>query len=329
MQKQVLYVTHQGAKIHRSNGMVGVTIDQDRVERIPADTLDRILVFGNVQVTTQVIALLLRHGVGLSFLSSSGRFRGQLISPESGNVFVRLAQHERFHDAPFRARFARDLIAEKLREARALLNRHARNHKDTADDIRTAVRELRELARRLDPVPDPETLRGFEGAAAAAYFRVFGRMVRGPFVFEGRSRRPARDSVNALLNLGYTLVGQEVADRLETVGLDPRIGFFHGVRYGRRSLALDLIEPHRVRIVDRTTLSLLNRRSFLPDDFQDQGGRLGVRLKPDGFRRYLASFETAMNEPGLDGMSPRDRIQTQVTRVRAMLVDPRLLETPA
>ena len=329
MTKQVLYVTHQGARIHRSDGMIAVTIDDQRIERLPIDTLDRILVFGNVQITTQAIALLLSHGVNVSFLSASGRFRGQLTSPESGNVFVRLAQHERYHDTAFRERFARNLIADKIRESRVLLMRHARNHKDFAAEIQQAARELRELTHRLRTIPTTETLRGLEGAAAAAYFRAFGKMVRGPFNFEGRSRRPARDSVNALLNLGYTLVGQEISDRLETVGLDPRIGFLHGVRYGRRSLALDLIEPHRVRVVDRITLSLINRRSFLPDDFFDQGGRQGVRLKPPAFRRYLSSFENAMNEPGRDGLSPRHRIQVHVTQVRAQIVDPQLEKVPA
>jgi CRISPR-associated protein Cas1 len=170
--------------------------------------------------------------------------------------------------------------------------------------------------RLLERAAELNVMRGAEGAAAAAYFRAFDRMVRQPFVFERRSQHPAHNGVNALLNLGYTLLSQEIAGRAETVGLDPRIGYFHGVRYGRSSLALDLLEPFRVDVVDRLTLSALNRRVFSPDDFVDFGRPKGVRLTPRALKRYLSHYEGSLSEPGAKGETPRARVQRAVTELR-------------
>jgi CRISPR-associated protein Cas1 len=297
MEKQTLYVTHQGARIHRDYGAVSVSLEGRSVQKVDPAALDRVMVFGNVQITTQVMALMLQHGVNVSFLSRNGRYRGQLISPESGNVFARLAQHARFSDGAFRLGLATRLIADKLRASQALLRRFARNHPEAQEKL---------------------------GAGAAAYFEGFRHMVRPPFAFESRSRRPAHDSVNALLNLGYTLITQEVAHHLEMAGLDPRIGYFHGIRYGRSSLALDLVEPHRVPVVDRMTLALVNRRVLSPEDFEDHGGRQGVRLRPPALKRYLAHYEATLGGAFEDSGSPRGKIRAQVEGLRRALLENQL-----
>jgi hypothetical protein len=122
------------------------------------------------------------------------------------------------------------------------------------------------------------------------------------------------------LNLGYVLLGNEIASRLEAAGIgagfDPRIGYFHGLRYGRSSLALDLLEPHRTPVIDRLTLSVLNRRMFSLDEFEERGAELGVRLAPAALRRYLALYEASLGDAPPDGDTPRARIQAQVDRLR-------------
>jgi len=140
-------------------------------------------------------------------------------------------------------------------------------------------------------------------------------MVQQPFRFERRSKHPAHNAVNALLNLGYTLLTGEIAGKLEQAGLDPRVGYYHGVRCGRSSLALDVIEPHRADVIDRLTLSILNRRILGLDDFQDKH-QDGVRLEPDALRRYLTVYEHAMGEASADGDNPRERIRKSVEDLR-------------
>ncbi|MBK9265639.1 MAG: CRISPR-associated endonuclease Cas1 [Polyangiaceae bacterium] len=160
-----------------------------------------------------------------------------------------------------------------------------------------------------------DALRGVEGAAAARYFQAFDVMVQPPFRFERRSKHPAHNSVNALLNLGYTLLTGEIAGKLEHAGFDPRVGYYHGVRCGRSSLALDVIEPHRADVIDRLTLSILNRRMLGVDDFEDKREH-GIRLAPDALRRYLSLYEHAMGEASAEGNSPRARIRQSVEALR-------------
>lgn len=316
MERRAIYVTHQGARVHRADGLVAVSVDRVMVERWPAEELSRVLLFGNAQITTQVLALLFNHGAHVSFFASSGRYRGQLVSPESGNVFLRLAQHARYSDSAFRLAFARELVRSKVRAGRTLVRRFARNHEDSVTPMEEAAKHLGNSLAEIDSASDGNVLRGVEGAAAARYFQAFDCMVRAPFRFERRSKHPAHNPVNALLNLGYTLLAGEVASRLESAGFDPRIGYYHGVRYGRSSLALDLIEAHRVDVVDRLTLSILNRRMLSPEDFEDKGGAAGIRLVPAALRRYLAIYESAMGEASPQGDTPRARINDQVNTLR-------------
>lgn len=315
MSRQSVYVSHPGARVHRLDGKIAVSIDKAIVDRWAPEDLERVLIFGNAQVTTQVVALLLRNGVSVSFFSSSGGFRGQLVSPESGNIFLRLAQHACFGDGAFRLGVARALVRAKIRDARSLVRRFGRNHREAADAMETAADALSRALLRAEEVESLDELRGIEGAAAAAYFKAFAAMVRPPFVFERRSQHPAHNAVNALLNLGYTLLANEVASHLESAGFDPRIGFYHGVRYGRSSLALDLVEIHRVAVIDRLTLSILNRRMFGVEDFEERG-ELGVRMTRAALRRYLALYEEALGEVVPRVESPRTRIQAQVAELR-------------
>lgn len=319
--RRSIYVSHPGARIHRADGKIAVSIDKVVVDRWAPEEVERVLVIGNAQVTTQVIALLLRHGVCLGFLSPSGAYRGQLVSPESGNVFLRLAQHARFGDAAFRLAVARGLVEGKLRGARVQVRRFARNHAEHAAAMEEAGEALSQALRRAGEVGEMDVLRGVEGAAAAAYFRAFGVMVRPPFRFERRSQHPAHNEVNALLNLGYTLLAGEVASRLEAAGFDPRIGYYHGVRYGRLSLALDLMEVHRVSVIDRLTLAVINRRMLGPEDFEMKRPVGGVRMTRPALRRYLALYEEAMGEVAPGEGTARGKIQQQVEALRRWVMD--------
>lgn len=315
MERKTIYVTRQGAKLQRVDGQLGVYIDRTLLDRFAANEIEQVLLFGNVQVSTQAISLLFKHGVHVSFFSTAARYRGQLVAPESGNVFVRLAQHARYADMRFRVDLSRAFIRSKIGGSRAFVRRFARNHPMVAEVLDGCARDLGHAQDTLEEVGDLDRLRGIEGAAAARYFQAFDVMVQPPFRFERRSKHPAHNAVNALLNLGYTLLTGEVASSLELAGFDPRVGFFHGVRCGRSSLALDVIEPFRAEVIDRFTLSILNRRMLTMDDFDDKH-ELGIRLEPEALRRYLALYEHAMGEALLEGESPRARIRASVGALR-------------
>ncbi len=326
MERKTIYVTRQGAKLQRVDGQLGVYIDRTLLDRFAPNEIEQVLLFGNVQVSTQAISLLFKHDVHVSFFSTAARYRGQLVAPESGNVFVRLAQHARYADMPFRLELSRALIRSKIGCSRAFVHRFARNHPLVTEMFDECASDLRAAQETLAEAQDLDRLRGIEGAAAARYFQAFDRMVQPPFRFERRSKHPAHNAVNALLNLGYTLLTGEIASTLELSGFDPRVGFFHGVRCGRSSLALDVIEPHRAEVIDRLTLSILNRRMLSIDDFEDKQEQ-GIRLVPEALRRYLALYEHAMGEASVDGESPRARLRASVGALRKAVMAGRAEES--
>lgn len=290
---------------------------------VPAHEVDRVLVFGAVQISTQALGFLLDSGIELSFHSMNGRFRGKLTPPESKNVFLRLAQYERSRDEEFKLRIAREIIAAKLKNQRTLLLRYQRNHSeaDFAGPLRT-------IAESLDGLPAKKAisaLMGLEGTSSAAYFECLSEMLSPPFNFDKRTRRPPLDPANALLSLGYTFLTNEVASMVESAGFDPFIGFIHGLRYGRQSLPLDMVEEFRHPVVDGLALNLLNKASLKEADFQPQADG-GFLLQKPAFSRFLAAYEDRMQRPfqwkeGGSETTFRKLIRRQVEKMEGVVLD--------
>lgn len=308
-----LYVVEQGAVVQKEGERVVVRKDGQVVLSVPVFKLECMVVFGGVQITAQAMALLLTNGIEVSFMSMDGRLKGRVLPAESRNVVLRLEQYKRYHDPSFRLQWAREIVYGKLYNGRVLLMRYMRNHPEV--QLEEYVGTVEEAMVQAREATDLDSLRGIEGKGAAAYFRAFGDMVRGELTFSGRSRRPPRDPVNALLSLGYSLLTRELFGAVAARGLDPYLGFYHDVRYGRPALALDLLEEFRAPIVDRLVLALVNRRVFGPDDFEE-GEERGVHLSKEGFRRFLQSYEERMggSAPGGAG-SWRELLREQVGRL--------------
>lgn len=314
----MLYLVEQGAVLARHGERLIVRKGDERLLDIPVFQVEGVWIFGNIQVTTPAIGLLLTYGVETCFFTMEGRLKGRLTPILSGNVPLRLRQFERHRDGGFRLALARQIVVSKLTHARRLLLRHARDHPDPA-----WKGPLQALERGLAPAEtamDLATLRGIEGRSTAAYFEAFRRMVRGERSFEGRSRRPPRDPVNAMLSLGYALVTGELIGKIAAYGLDPYLGFYHEIRHGRPALALDMVEEFRHILVDRMVLALVNRRSFGPEDFIRREEDGGVLLQPEALRRYLAAYEAFMRRPTRAGQTMRKLLEEQIRRlVRAIL----------
>jgi CRISPR-associated protein Cas1 len=163
-------------------------------------------------------------------------------------------------------------VLGKLANSRSVLLRGARESSD--DDRRSALsaaaEHIERMATSLREDTPLDSVRGCEGDCSRAYFAAFDRLllpIDGAFRFQGRSRRPPLDPINAALSFAYSLLVNDVQAALETVGLDPQVGFLHRDRPGRSGLALDLAEEHRSWLADRLVLSLINRRQLTPDDF--------------------------------------------------------------
>jgi CRISPR-associated protein Cas1 len=284
-----LYITEQGAVLMKKGQRLVVEKDGSILFDIPANKVKGVLIFGNVQVTTQAIHLALELEIELALFSYHGRLLGQLTPPAGGNVALRQAQYARKGDPGFTLAFSRVIVAGKLANALAFVREFAHNHPETG--LQDEVKRLEAVGSQVEGPEDLPELLGFEGTGARIYFEAFAKMVRHSFSFDGRHRRPPSDPVNALLSLGYTMVYNEIGSLLDGMGFDPYLGFFHQPHYGHATLASDLLEEFRAPLVDRFTLGLINNRVFQEQDFYLHTASGGVMLKDEPRKRYFAEYE--------------------------------------
>jgi CRISPR-associated protein Cas1 len=291
----VLYVQAQGAFLHLEHETVRVEVEGATRLRAPLLRLQAIVMFGRVMISPFLVHQCARDGRSVVWMTMGGRFAGRIDGPVRGNVLLRRAQHLALDDPARTMAVARPIVAAKIQNGRQVLLRGARDGAvGAAASLRDAATRLVEHLGRVPTASTLDELRGVEGIAARDYFGVFGHLVRPDepehLGFDGRTRRPPRDRVNALLSFLYALVRSECAGALEGVGLDPQVGFLHALRPGRPALALDLMEELRPVIADRLALTLINRRQVRVEHFERSTAG-GFALTDDGRRIVLTAYQ--------------------------------------
>lgn len=296
-----LYVTVPESYLHLDNDTLRIEIERETRLRVPLHHLSSVVCFGHVMVSPILMHRLADEGKSLVLLDGNGRFKARLEGPVSGNVLLRQAQHRRLASADFCLAIAKSCIAGKLKNCRQVLLRGARENgreDDNAALSATADEFARALAR-LEHAPDLDAVRGIEGDAAKRYFAVLGLIARpdarADFAMNGRTRRPPLDRMNALLSFLYAMLMNDVRSAVESVGLDPQIGFLHAVRPGRAALALDLMEEFRPLLADRLALTLINRRQINADDFVERPGG-AVTLNEDARKAVVTAYQERKQE---------------------------------
>lgn len=301
-----LYVTEPGAQLEKEYQHLLVTLNDETILRVPLAHVSHVVLVGQgVSVTTPALHTLLAAGVTLSLVRATGELVGRLTPPSGKNLELRRRQYARGAEPEFCLNFSRQVVTGKLHNYRALALRWLRSRRteEAAQAKHEALlQQLAESARQAAHAADLATLRGLEGAGSRAYFAIFRDCLRATpgesdgqngnraLVFAKRTRQPPRDPINALLSLGYTLLGEAAATALEVVGLDPYEGFFHADKYGRPALALDLMEELRGPVADSVVLTLVNKRMLKPADFTEPTEEGGVYLRPAGLRLFLREF---------------------------------------
>jgi CRISPR-associated protein Cas1 len=226
-------------------------------------TLSSLVCFGNVSCSPYLLAHCAENNVAISFLSEYGRFLARVQGGVTGNVLLRREQFRRADDESASTDIARSFLIGKLTNSIGVINRYLRDHGEKTDReaLENAGKNLRAHLQNLQSTTNLDKLRGIEGIAANTYFDVFNHFIltnKNDFHFSGRNRRPPLDAVNCLLSFVYTLLHHDARSALESVGLDPAVGFLHRDRPGRMGLALDLMEELRPAFADRIALSLIN-----------------------------------------------------------------------
>lgn len=258
-----LYVTTQGAYLNKEGETVAVNIERETRLRLPIHTLSSIVCFGQVTCSPFLLGHCAENDVSVSFMTAHGRFLARVQGPVAGNVLLRRAQYRQADDPVASARLARLFVLGKVVNCRTVMSRALRDHgeKINAPEMPKKVALFAKVARNLLQEESLDNIRGIEGRAANDYFGHFNDLIvsqKDDFVFAGRNRRPPLDRVNCLLSFLYSLLYHDARSALETVGLDPAVGFLHRDRPGRLSLALDLMEEFRPVLADRLALSLIN-----------------------------------------------------------------------
>lgn len=318
-----IYLIEQGSTIYKDHQRFIIRIQDNKIE-VPIREVERILVFGNIQLTTPVISSCLEEQIIVLFLSKTGQYKGHLWSCDSVHFNNELVQFERRNDEQFKISVSQAIVRGKLMNSKQLLLRL--NRKRKVPEVAKAILGITSDISALDSVDNLDTLRGYEGIGAARYFPAFGKLIaNSAFSFSQRHRQPPTDPVNSLLSFGYTLLFNNVLSLIIASGLSPYLGNLHYGENKKPYLAFDLMEEFRSPIVDSFVLKVINNSLLKQQDFESVVSNGGIYLSSSARRVFIQQFEKRMNEelshPDLQSqVSYRHAIQLQIGRYKRSLL---------
>lgn len=289
-----VFLDHSGYALEKDGGAVVVRdADGKRLAALPGKHLDRLVIQGDVTLTTGLMTQLLQGGTEILLMSKRNSYRVcTILGAPHGNAFLRIRQYAIFQQETQRLQAARWVVRAKLRSQEHYLRQLLAEMQSDRRLVMEAIRRLQKLRQGIGEAATLDQLLGIEGSAAAAYFPAFFQSLPKGFQCESRTRRPPTDPTNALLSLGYTLLHHEAVSVAYGAGLDPYVGFLHALDYNRESLACDLVESLRAHI-DRFVRQMLIDRSLREEHFNlDKGACL---LGKAGRGHFYALYARQVN----------------------------------
>jgi CRISPR-associated protein Cas1 len=295
-----LFVTQPDHYLSLDGDNIVLKNDGSIVGRVPSHNVESVVTFGYTGASPALMGYCAERNISIVFLDRNGRFRARVIGSSQGNVTLRKEQYRVSDDENRSAQIARNFILGKVYNQRWILERMTRDHGLRIDTERFKIvtQSLADTLSSIRLCEDLDELRGLEGQAALMYNSVFNELIlqqKEDFYFYGRTRRPPTDNVNAMLSFAYTLLANDVAAALETVGLDAYVGFLHRDRPGRVSLALDVMEDLRGVYADRFVLSLINKKVMTKDDFFEKENQ-AITMTDDGKKKFLQAWQQKKQE---------------------------------
>ncbi|MGI6361765.1 MAG: type I-C CRISPR-associated endonuclease Cas1c [Bacillota bacterium] len=295
-----LYVTTPLSYLSLENENIVILLEEKEKFRIPFANVEGIVCFGYMGASPALMGKCAENNISLSFLSPSGKFLARVTGKTKGSVLLRKKQYQFAEDRQASLFLAQNIVAAKLFNSRNTIERSIRDNADAVkiSKLIDVSKLLKGNLQKAYDFHDLDELRGFEGAYAKAYFSVFDEMIlqqKKHFYFTERNKRPPLDNVNCMLSYLYIILALEITAALETVGLDPYVGFMHQIRPGRASLALDLLEELRSYLVDRHILTLINLKQMTNKDFHKKEGG-GILLTDERRRKLLDSWQKQKKE---------------------------------
>ncbi len=285
-----LYITSENSYLALDGENVVVLEDKTEIGRLPLHNLEGIVSFGYRGTSPALMGACAERNISLCYLTPQGKFLARVSGKTRGNVILRQQQYDSSKEEAQSMEIAKTCILGKVYNARGVLERGIRDHSLQIDveKVKAASAFMKNSLEMIRDCQSKEQLRGYEGEAASIYFGVLDELIlqqKKDFYFHGRSKRPPMDNVNALLSFVYTLLTNSITSALETVGLDPYVGYLHTERPGRASLSLDLVEELRAVLADRFVLSLINKKIVSKKNFSHKEN--GAVLMDDELRRKV------------------------------------------
>lgn len=296
-----LFVLSEDVYLSLEGENIVIIREDEKLGRFPLHTLENIICFSYKGASPTLMGACAERSVGMVFMSPKGKFLARITGSSHGNVLLRKEQYRISDSEEMSSLYAKNMITGKIFNSRWNLERTVRDHAARVDSerIKESSSKLNEILKKLQNAEeDLYEIRGFEGDAAAEYFSAFDELIinqKEDFKFINRNRRPPLDNINALLSFTYTILANDCANALESVGLDPYVGFLHRDRPGRRSLALDIMEELRAPLADRFVITLINTKAIKSSDFEQHGDG-AVWLNDSGRKKFFELWQKRKKE---------------------------------
>lgn len=301
-----IYITEQGAILKKSGERLIVSVNNQTLFERHFRYINRILIFGNAQITSQLTTKLFQEGIDLSFFSRNGIYRGQLVTNRSKNIYVKIAQISHWSNKQFLLELAKINVERKIQGQLAVLKKRRSGVKIKIYPLSSTILTLEKSIEDIRESTNITSLRGIEGNAARLYFSCWDTILPPELPFEKRTRRPALNGINSALNFSYTLLLNECNSLLEAYGFDVMLGFYHSIRYGRVSLSLDLMEMFRPLLVDEWIIKITRMNQIQKTDFYLDEEK-GIYFTDSGRKKFLKLYQTWHKET-----SYRDHIEAVI-----------------
>ena len=301
MDSKDMYVIENGCVIKKKGYNFVVSKNNEKIIEMPYSKVNKLILIGSQSITPQAVEFALEKEKNIFFLNKYGKVKGIIQSSNRKNVFLRLAQYELWRDKEKRLEFAKAIVAGKVKNQ----NKFLKKYRQTTFDIE-------HILNKINAASDINILLGIEGECSKKYFGNFDNIILGDLKFEKRTRRPPENEFNALLSLTYTLTKNNILYNLEEENLDSYIGYLHSVKYGRESLALDVLETFR-SYCDYLVIKWINRKEFKKYDFKISED--GIFLTDNGFRKYLQKYNKEFSEV------LKEQIKLQISYLKKTVLD--------
>lgn len=283
-----LYITENGSKVSTRGGHFIVECQDGSERLVPKETLESIVIFGNVYLTVPCIKECMERGISVSMFSTKGKYFGRIESTSHINA-KRLKQQVYLSDKEEkRVQFSKKIIMNKIHNQRVLLSRYARSSEKDIDEY---IRAMKIHEKKISQCDSIEQIMGYEGNAARQYFKALSEMVKDDFKFSGRNKRPPKDAFNSMISLGYTILMYEIMGEIENRGISPYVGFMHKDIERHPTLASDLLEEWRAVIVDATVMSLIQGNEIDISEFRKDEETGAVMISKQGVNIFIKKIE--------------------------------------